>query len=178
MARIPMTSGFTLIPEGTYVFRVYDASYDEDFGKLEIRLVNAKGETITERYQLKTNDDTPNEGACNAFSFFAKNVMNDFDMEDVDPAELINHYVEADVEHNETESKKKPGQMLTFAHLTNYQPADAFDTEACEKALKLNRNNAKNFAGVSASKPASKSAEKQEAASEEKTGLDLDALLG
>ena len=26
MARIPMTSGFTLIPEGTYVFRIYDAS--------------------------------------------------------------------------------------------------------------------------------------------------------
>ena len=29
MARIPMTSGFTLIPEGTYVFRIYDVSYDE-----------------------------------------------------------------------------------------------------------------------------------------------------
>ena len=28
MARIPMTSGFTLIPEGTYVFRIYDVSYD------------------------------------------------------------------------------------------------------------------------------------------------------
>ena len=27
MARIPMTSGFTLIPEGTYVFRIYDVSY-------------------------------------------------------------------------------------------------------------------------------------------------------
>ena len=29
MARIPMTSGFVLIPEGTYVFRIYDVSYDE-----------------------------------------------------------------------------------------------------------------------------------------------------
>lgn len=27
MAKIHMTSGFNLIPEGTYVFRVYDAIY-------------------------------------------------------------------------------------------------------------------------------------------------------
>ena len=37
MARIPMTSGFTLIPEGTYVFRVYAATYDEEFGKIEVK---------------------------------------------------------------------------------------------------------------------------------------------
>ena len=41
MARIPMTSGFALIPEGTYVFRIYDAKYDEEFGKIEVKLVNA-----------------------------------------------------------------------------------------------------------------------------------------
>ena len=34
MARIPMTSGFVIIPEGEYVFRIYDATYDEDFGCL------------------------------------------------------------------------------------------------------------------------------------------------
>ena len=28
MARIPMTSGFVVIPEGEYVFRIYDATYD------------------------------------------------------------------------------------------------------------------------------------------------------
>lgn len=44
MARIPMTSGFTLIPEGTYVFRVYGATYDEEFGKIEVKLVNAHGD--------------------------------------------------------------------------------------------------------------------------------------
>lgn len=27
MARIPMTSGFVIIPEGEYVFRIYDATY-------------------------------------------------------------------------------------------------------------------------------------------------------
>ena len=53
MARIPMTSGFTLIPEGEYVFRIYDAIYDEDFGKIEIKLVNAQGATHTV-LQLRT----------------------------------------------------------------------------------------------------------------------------
>lgn len=67
MARIPMTSGFTLIPEGTYVFRVYDATYDEEFGKIEVKLVNAQGMTHTERFSIKDNNDELNEKALNAF---------------------------------------------------------------------------------------------------------------
>lgn len=47
MARIPMTSGFVLIPEGEYVFRIYDAVYDEEFGKIEVKLVTAQGLTHT-----------------------------------------------------------------------------------------------------------------------------------
>ena len=42
MARIPMTSGFTLIPEGTYVFRIYDVTYDEKFGALKVMMVMLK----------------------------------------------------------------------------------------------------------------------------------------
>lgn len=72
MARIPMTSGFTLIPEGTYVFRIYDATYDEEFGKIEIKLVNAAGMTHTERFSIKHKNDELNEKALNAFSYFAK----------------------------------------------------------------------------------------------------------
>ena len=47
MARIPMTSGFMVIPEGTYIFRIYDVSYDEEFGKIVIKLVTADGMTHT-----------------------------------------------------------------------------------------------------------------------------------
>lgn len=67
MARIPMTSGFTLIPEGTYVFRIYDAKYDEEFGKIEVKLVNAQGMTHTERFSIKDKNDEYNEKALNAF---------------------------------------------------------------------------------------------------------------
>ena len=57
MARIPMTSGFVIIPEGEYVFRIYDATYDEDFGRIEIKLVNAQGATHTERFSIKDKND-------------------------------------------------------------------------------------------------------------------------
>ena len=52
MARIPMTSGFTLIPEGEYVFRIEDVKYDESFGTLEVKLVTDNGMKHTERFSL------------------------------------------------------------------------------------------------------------------------------
>ena len=80
-----MTSGFVIIPEGEYVFRIYDATYDEDFGRIEIKLVNAQGATHTERFSIKDKNDEYNEKALNAFSYFAKTAMNDYTMEDIDP---------------------------------------------------------------------------------------------
>ena len=74
-----------VIPEGTYVFRIYDATYDEEFGKIIVKLVNAQGVTHTERFSIKDQNDEINEKALNAFSYFAKTVMNDFTLEDVDP---------------------------------------------------------------------------------------------
>ena len=88
MARIPMTSGFTLIPEGTYVFRVYGATYDEEFGKIEVKLVNAAGMTHTERFSIKDKNDELNEKALNAFSYFAKTVMGDYTLRTLTPLSL------------------------------------------------------------------------------------------
>ena len=88
MARIPMTGGFSIIPEGVHVLKIVEAEYDVDFGKATFKLVNEKGASCFERFSLLDQDGKPNEKALNAFSFFAKTVMNDFDMEDVDPEEL------------------------------------------------------------------------------------------
>lgn len=167
MARIPMTSGFVLIPEGTYVFRIYDAHYDEEFGKIEIKLVNAAGMTHTERFSLKNKDDSYNEGAMNAFSYFAKTAMNDFGMEDVDPVELIDHYITAEVVHNSFPSNKDPNKTITFANLDDKSPADGFDTTPVPRALNLGHEGGQTSSSVSASAPVAPS-----------KGLDLDALLG
>lgn len=171
MARIPMTSGFVLIPEGTYIFRIYEASYDEEFGKIVVKLVNAQGATHTERFSIKNHDDTYNEGAMNAFSYFAKTAMNDFTLEDIDPEELVDHYIEAEIVHSQLPSNKDPNKTVTFANLGDKSPADGFDTEPVARALTLGKEQeAPKAKPQSAPTPAAK-------AEAPAKGLDLDALL-
>jgi hypothetical protein len=138
MSRIPMTSGFALIPEGTYVFRIYQVDQDEDFGKVIIKLINAKGMTHQERFSLKNNNDDWNEKALNAFSYFVKTAMNDFELEDVVPSELVNHYIKAEVVHSEPlPSKNDPTKTVVFANLGKKEPAEGFDTTPVKRALEL-----------------------------------------
>ena len=114
-------------------------------------------------------NDEYNEKALNAFSYFAKTAMNDYTMEDIDPEQLINHYIRAEVVHTKVPSNKDPNKEVTFANLGDKSPADGFDTEPVARALTLgNGNNA-------APKAAPKT---QTASAPAKTGLDIDALLG
>lgn len=142
MARIPMTGGFQIMPEGEQVLKITKAEYDEDFGKAIFTLENAKGQSCQERFSLLKQDGSPNEKALNAFSFFAKNAMNDFDMEDVDPEELVGHYIKAEVIHNKVPSTTDPTKMMTFVNLGSKSPADGFDgaPAAAPKAAGLDLN--------------------------------------
>lgn len=128
MARIPMTGGFQIMPEGEQVLKITAAEYDEDFGKAIFTLTNAKGQTCQERFSLMNQDGSPNEKALGAFSFFAKTALNDFDIEDVDPEELVGHYIKAEVIHNKVPSTKDPSKMMTFVNLGSKSPADGFDS--------------------------------------------------
>lgn len=171
MARIPMTDGFVLIPEGTYVFRIYDVKYDEDFGKIEVKLVNAAGLTHTERFSIKYDNGELNENALNAFSYFAKTAMGDYGMEDIDPQDLIDHFIEAEVVHTEMPSNKDPNKTVTFANLGHKAQAEYFETEPVQRALTLGKGPKMQTVGnkaqkeTSVKKPVSK-------------GLDIDKLLG
>ena len=127
MARIPMTGGFQMMPEGEQVLKITKAEYDEDFGKVIFVLENAKGQTCQERFSLLNQDGSPNEKALGAFSFFAKTALNDFDIEDVDPVELVGRFIKAEVVHNKVPSNKEPGKMLTFVNLGSKSPADGFE---------------------------------------------------
>lgn len=173
MARIPMTSGFTLIPEGTYVFRVYDATYDEEFGKIKVKLVNAAGMTHTERFSIKDKNDELNEKTLNAFSYFAKTVMGDYTLEDIDPSELIDHFVCAEVVHTKLPSNKDPNKTVTFANLGDKSPAEYFDTEPVARALTLGKEK-----DASVAPKAAAPAPAPTPAAQPAKGLDLDALLG
>lgn len=141
MARIPMTAGFQRIPEGVHVLKITKAEYDEDFGKVTFTLENVKGLSCQERFSLLNQDNTPNEKALGAFSFFAKTAMNNFDLVDVDPVELVGRYIRAEVIHNQVPSIKDPNKTVTFVNLGEKSPADGFDgvpAEAAPKAAGLN----------------------------------------
>ena len=122
-----MTGGFQIMPEGEQVLKITAAKYDEDFGKVTFDMVNAKGQTCQERFSLLNQDNTPNEKAMGAFSFFAKTAMNDFDLEDVDPVELVGRYIRAEIIHKKVPSTKDPTKMMTFVNLGDKSPADGFD---------------------------------------------------
>lgn len=161
MAQLKLTSGFTVCPEGVHIFRIYKVDYDQDFGKLTVYLVNAKGITHTERFSLIGNNGVVNEKACNAFSYFAKTALNDFSIEEIDHNDLVNHYIKAEVVHTITPSTKDPSKTMTFANLNNKWVADGFDTTPVAKALTLGNEKAE----VTQPTPV------------QTKGLDLDSLL-
>lgn len=164
--RIPMRDGFSIIPEGEYVFRIYEVNHDEKFGKIEIKLINAKGQTMTEKFTLMDSHGEYNDRTLSAFSYFAKAAMNDFDMEDVEPKDLVNHYIRAEVVYNEKQSYKDPNKTVTFANLGDKYPADGFDTQPVERALTLGNEDGIPEPTV------------QEEPQPQTTGLNLDEMLG
>lgn len=168
MARITMTSGFSLVPEGTQVFRIYNVTYDEEFGKLTVFMVNAQGITHKENFSLKDKNDQPNEKAYNAFSYFAKTALNDFTVEDIDHTDIIGCYIRAEVIHTKLPSNKDPNKTVTFANLGDKSPADDFDTTPVPAALTMGTENAPKAAPKTTTSPAQKKS----------GGLNLDDLLG
>lgn len=124
MAKIGLSDGgFSIIPEGTHVFKITEVEYKEDFGKLIIKMETRAGLKHTERFSLLGNDGSPNQGALNAFSYFAKTAMNDFSLTEIDHTDLIGKFLECDVTHEEVPSNKEPGKMLTFARITDKRPS-------------------------------------------------------
>ena len=164
MAMIPMTNTFTICPKGEQIFRIYKVEYNEEFGKLIVHLVNAQGNIVQNKFSLMNQDGSSNDKACNAFSFFAKNALNDFSVPAVDPVTLIDRYIKLEVIHDVKPSTKKPGETVTFVNVKNPSVASGFDTEPCDKALTLGKETSAPVAPTPAPEAPS-------------TGLDLNALL-
>ena len=167
MPTIQLTSGFTVCPEGVHIFRIYKVDYNQEFGKLNIYLVNAQGVTHIERFSLINLSGVPNEKAYNAFSYFAKTALNDPYRTAIDPNDLVGHYIKAEVVHTIVPSTTKQGETKTFANLSNKWAADGFDTTPVEKALTLGTE-----------QPKVEETKAVEPAPSQSTGLDLDSLLG
>ena len=129
MAKMKLSeTTFTLIPEGTTIFKVVavDDSKYEDFGKLEVKLQTAKGESHTEKFTLIKNNGDLNEGALKAWSYFARTCLNNFQADEIDTQDIVGCYIQATVKHEEFESNKEPGKMLKSVRLNDYSTAIGF----------------------------------------------------
>lgn len=120
-------TGFSVIPEGDYIFKIVEVEYKPDFGKMNITLATKKGLKHIERYVLIKANGEANEGAMKAFSFFAKTALNDFSLDEIDENDLIGCFVKGVIEHDRRESTKDPDKMVTFTKLTNLEPALGFE---------------------------------------------------
>lgn len=132
MGRIKLASNeYALLPEGNYEFTVTNSTYNEQFGKITVTSITDDGKKLVENYQILGNNNTTNDGALRAFSWLARTCMDDEDVEDIDPEDLIGKRFGATIEHQTVESKTEPGKTKTFVKvkerwaLSNVIPAPA-----------------------------------------------------
>ena len=133
MSKIGLTSGFEIPTEGKHIFKITEVTYDAQFGKMVIKMVNEDGCRHTERFQLLDDNSQPKEKAMNAFSYFAKTATHDYRNREIDTDELVGCYIGAEVTHDVQPNRNRPGSTITFANLGNYFEASAFE-ESSEPA--------------------------------------------
>lgn len=130
MAKIKLSElgGFTLIPEGTTIFKIVEVVYKEDYGKMEVVLQTKSGDKHTEKFSFTKNNGEVNEGAIKAFSYMAKVALNNFSIDEIDDQDIVGCYIVATVKHEEFESNKEPGKMLKSVKLSDYAYATSFNS--------------------------------------------------
>ena len=131
MAKMKLAeSTFTLIPEGTTTFKVMEVNDEkyEDFGKLEVKLQTAKGETHIERFTLIKSNGELNEGALKAWSYFARTCLNNYNVDEIDTQDIVGCYITATVKHETYTRTKgdKAGTEGTSVRLNDYTTASGF----------------------------------------------------
>lgn len=140
MAKIKLLeSTFSLIPEGTTIFKVMevdDTKY-EDFGKIAVKMQTAKGEKHTETFSMLKKDGEVNEGALKAWSYFARTCLNNFQADEIDTQDIVGCYIKATVKH-ETFTRtqgENAGKEGTSVRLNDYNTASGFNanSEALEE---------------------------------------------
>ena len=131
MAKMKLAeSTFTLIPEGTTTFKVMEVNDEkyEDYGKLEVKLQTAKGETHIERFTLIKSNGELNEGALKAWSYFARTCLNNYNVDEIDTQDIVGCYITATVKHETYTRTKgdKAGTEGTSVRLNDYTTARGF----------------------------------------------------
>lgn len=129
---LPAASEFTPIPEGETIFKVTKVDYNERTGKLEVTLTTKSGRNHIERFALKKDGKSYNEKALKALGYFSRICMNDWDIDNIDPDELVGHFLKATVEHETVQHRDDPTKTVTFIRLGDKKSADCYEDGTTE----------------------------------------------
>lgn len=124
MARIELTEGFANLHVGRdQVLTIIDVDYDEKFNKAVVTFEDEDHGTGTEQFNMGRGSKPSNAQrvARNIFSTLAKRALRDWDLEDIDPDDLVGQQVMADILENE--GMNKDGEKRMYTHLRNYREA-------------------------------------------------------
>lgn len=135
--KLPKSTGYTPIPEGYTIFQITNVEYDEDFDKMTVEEVTANGQKNTERFMFTKNDGSPNEVAGRIFGYLARVALNDFDIDEVEPDELIGCYFGATVEHEVKPNINDPSRTVTFVRLKNRKAESGFSNRGEARKTRL-----------------------------------------
>lgn len=137
MSMLKLTGGFQIIPEGNYVFKITKVVYKEEFGKMEVTMKTEDGLTHIERYALKDEKGNFREGAMNAFSYFARVALNDNQIDEIDPTDLVGCYFRGTVEHDIQPNKNDPSKTVTFVKIVDKESAEGFGNKTAAGEIDL-----------------------------------------
>lgn len=91
-------------------------------------MMTEKALTHVERFSLTKKNGEINEGALNAFSYFAHTALNDYSIEDFDTDDLIGRYIRAEIVHTTSDViNEKTGKPYINVNLGDKEPATGFD---------------------------------------------------
>ena len=129
MAKIKLVdTGFQIIPEGWYIFKITKVTYDEDFGDMKIELTTKDGLKHIENYRLLNANGETNESSMKAFSFMARKALNNPDLDEIDEQDLVGCYLKAEIIHREgAKVSEKTGRKPIFANLGDKEASWGFE---------------------------------------------------
>lgn len=129
MAKIKLVdTGYTMIPEGSYIFKITKVVYDEEYGDMRIEMVTKNGLKHTERFGLLDKNGEVSEGAMKAFSYTARVALNNPNLDIIDEQDLVGCYIKATVVHKTSSTvNSKTGKPYVNAVLDDKESSLGFD---------------------------------------------------
>ena len=121
---------FATMKLGLQILKVTEATYDEDFGCVSLKLTSKDGANLYKSFYIM-KDDEVNESVKRAMDFFAWKALGH--RNEYEESDLLNKYVSVDVIVDEYQSQKK-GKKIYTIDLWSVEGASGFGGGSAKKS--------------------------------------------